>query len=65
MYCNGKEVDWAVMRALNPDRIKSITVLKDKAILEEKYGGKGAKRCFVDYLKGIYRITESVIHLIG
>lgn len=53
------------MRALNPDRIKSITVLKDKAILEEKYGGKGAKRCFVDYLKGIYRITESVIHLIG
>ena len=35
---NGKEVDWAVMRALNPDRIKSITVLKDKAILEEKYG---------------------------
>ena len=38
---NGKEVDWAVMRALNPDRIKSITVLKDKAILEEKYGEKG------------------------
>ena len=29
---NGKEVDWAVMRALNPDRIKSITVLKDKAL---------------------------------
>lgn len=53
------------MRALNPDRIKSITVLKDKAILEEKYGEKGAKRRFVDYLKGIYRITESVIHLIG
>ena len=49
---NGKEVDWAVMRALNPDRIKSITVLKDKAILEEKYGEKGQNGVLLITLKG-------------
>ena len=49
---NGKEVDWEVMRALNPDRIKSITVLKDKAILEEKYGEKGQNGVLLITLKG-------------
>jgi len=49
---NGKEMDWAVMRALNPDRIKSITVLKDKAILEEKYGEKGQNGVLLITLKG-------------
>ena len=49
---NGKEVDWAVMRALNPDRIKSITVLKGKAILEEKYGEKGQNGVLLITLKG-------------
>ena len=49
---NGKEVDWAVMRVLNPDRIKSITVLKDKAILEEKYGEKGQNGVLLITLKG-------------
>ena len=49
---NCKEVDWAVMRALNPDRIKSITVLKDKAILEEKYGEKGQNGVLLITLKG-------------
>ena len=49
---NGKEVDWAVMRALNLDRIKSITVLKDKAILEEKYGEKGQNGVLLITLKG-------------
>ena len=49
---NGKEVDWAVMRALNPDRIKSITVLKAKAILEEKYGEKGQNGVLLITLKG-------------
>lgn len=49
---NGKEVDWAAMRALNPDRIKSITVLKDKAILEEKYGEKGQNGVLLITLKG-------------
>ena len=49
---NGKVVDWAVMRALNPDRIKSITVLKDKAILEEKYGEKGQNGVLLITLKG-------------
>ena len=49
---NGKEVDWAVMRALNPDRIESITVLKDKAILEEKYGEKGQNGVLLITLKG-------------
>ena len=49
---NGKKVDWAVMRALNPDRIKSITVLKDKAILEEKYGEKGQNGVLLITLKG-------------
>ena len=49
---NGKEVDWAVLRALNPDRIKSITVLKDKAILEEKYGEKGQNGVLLITLKG-------------
>ena len=49
---NGNEVDWAVMRALNPDRIKSITVLKDKAILEEKYGEKGQNGVLLITLKG-------------
>ena len=49
---NGKEVDWAVMRALNPDRIKSITVLKDKAILEEKYGEKGQNGVLLITIKG-------------
>ena len=38
---NGKEVDFAVMRALNPDKIESITVIKDKAKLKEAYGEKG------------------------
>ena len=49
---NGNEVDCEVMRALNPDRIKSITVLKDKAILEEKYGEKGQNGVLLITLKG-------------
>src|SRR5699024_10352766 len=39
VFINGKEVDYAVLKALNPDKIESINVLKDKAAIA-KYGDK-------------------------
>ena len=51
---NGKEVDLAVMRALNSESIKSITVIKDKATLEEEYGEKGKNGVLLITLKENY-----------
>lgn len=51
MHCNGKEVDFAIMRALNPERIKNVTVVKDKVVLEKEYGEKGKNGVFLITLK--------------
>ena len=48
---NGKEVDFTIMRALNPERIKNITVVKDKAVLEKEYGEKGKNGVLLITLK--------------
>ena len=48
---NGKEVDFAIMRALNPERIKNVTVVKDKVVLEKEYGEKGKNGVFLITLK--------------
>lgn len=47
---NGKEVDIAVMAALNPDKIENMSVLKDKAALET-YGEKGKNGVLLITLK--------------
>ena len=48
---DGKEVDFAVMRALDPSKVENITIVKDKAVLEGKYGEKGKNGVILITLK--------------
>lgn len=48
---DGKEVDFAVLRALDPSKVENITIVKDKAVLEGKYGEKGKNGVILITLK--------------
>lgn len=48
---DGKEVDFAIMRALKPESIEHIKVVSDKATLDKEYGEKGKNGVLLIQLK--------------